>query len=137
MLLFPITLKTHLSSHPMFEGLHRNLKSKQPDSHCAKSRLCPAVLLLSFFLELFQSQYTSFSYTLLKVKVKSLSHVQLFATLWTVAYQAPPSIEFSRQEYWSGLPFPSPGDLPNPEIEPGSPTCGQTLYHLSHLRIIQ
>ena len=41
---------------------------------------------------------------------------------WTVAYQAPPSKEFSRQEYWSGLPFPSPGDLPNPGIEPRSPT---------------
>ena len=53
--------------------------------------------------------------------VKSLSHVQLFATPWTVAYQAPPSMGFSRQEYWSGLPFPSPGDLPNPGIEPRSP----------------
>ena len=57
----------------------------------------------------------------MKVKVKSLSPVLLFATLWTVAYQAPPSMGFSRQEYWSGLPFPSPGDLPNPGIEPGSP----------------
>ena len=41
---------------------------------------------------------------------------------WTVAYQVPPSMGFSRQEYWSGLPFPSPGDLPDPGIEPGSPT---------------
>ena len=56
------------------------------------------------------------------MKVKSLSPVQLFATPWTVAYQAPPSIGFFRQEYWSGLPFPSPGDLPDPGIEPGSPT---------------
>ena len=56
------------------------------------------------------------------VKVKSLSHVQLFATLWTVAYQVPLSMGFSRQEYWSGLPFPSPGDLPNPGIEPRSLT---------------
>ena len=55
-------------------------------------------------------------------EVKSLSLVWLFATPWTVAYQAPPSLGFSRQEYWSGLPFPSPGDLPNPGIEPGSPT---------------
>ena len=54
--------------------------------------------------------------------VKSLSHVRLFATPWTVAYQAPPSMGFSRQECWSGLPFPSPGDLPDPGIEPGSPT---------------
>ena len=53
--------------------------------------------------------------------MKSLRHVLLFATPWTVAYQAPPSMEFSRQEYWSGLPFPSPGDLPNPGIQPGSP----------------
>ena len=56
------------------------------------------------------------------MKVKSFSHVQLFATPWTVAYQALPSMGFSRQEYWSGLPFPSPGDLPNPGIELGSPT---------------
>ena len=52
--------------------------------------------------------------------VKSLSHVRLFATPWTVAYQAPPTMRFSRQEYWSGLPFPSPGDRPNPGIEPRS-----------------
>ena len=54
--------------------------------------------------------------------VKSLSRVWLFATPWTVAYQALPSMGFSRQEYWSGVPFPSPGDLPDPGIEPGSPT---------------
>ena len=54
-------------------------------------------------------------------KVKSLSCVQLFVTPWTIAYKGPPSMEFSRQEYWSGLPFPSPGDLPNPGIEPRSP----------------
>ena len=56
------------------------------------------------------------------VKVKSLSCVQLFATPWTIAHQAPLSMGFSKQEYWSGLPFPSPGDLPNPGIEPRSPT---------------
>ena len=44
------------------------------------------------------------------------------ATPWTVAHQAPLSMGFSRQESWSGLPFPSPGDLPNPGIEPRSPT---------------
>ena len=54
-------------------------------------------------------------------EVKSPSRVWLLATPWTVAYQAPLSMEFSRQEYWSGLPFPSPEDLPNPGIEPGSP----------------
>ena len=55
-------------------------------------------------------------------EVKSLSRVWLFSTPWTVAHQAPPSMEFSRQEYWSGLPFPSPGDLLDPGIKPGSPT---------------
>ena len=47
-----------------------------------------------------------------------LSRVQLFATPWTVAHQAPLSMEFFKQEYWSGLPFPSPGDLPDPGIKP-------------------
>ena len=56
-----------------------------------------------------------------KVKVKSLSRVRLFVTPWTVAYQAPQFMEFSRHEYWSGLPFPSPVDLPDPGIKPGSP----------------
>ena len=56
----------------------------------------------------------------MKVKVKSLSHVRLFATPWTVAYQAPPSMGFSRPECWNGLPFLSPGDLPDPGIKPGS-----------------
>ena len=55
-----------------------------------------------------------------KVKVKSLSHVRLFVTPWTVAHHVPLSMEFSRQEYWSGLLFPSPGDLPDPGIEPES-----------------
>ena len=66
-----------------------------------------------------------------KVKVKLLSHVQLFVTPWTVAYHAPPSMGFSRQEYWSGLPFPSPEDLPNPGIL-GLLHCRQMLHHLSH-----
>ena len=55
-------------------------------------------------------------------EVKSLSCAWLFVTPWTVACQAPPSMGFSRQEYWVGLLFPSPGDLPDPGIEPGSPT---------------
>ena len=53
--------------------------------------------------------------------MKSLSPVRLFAALWTVAYQASLSMGFSRQEYWSGLPLPSPEDLPDPRIEPESP----------------
>ena len=54
--------------------------------------------------------------------MKLLSCVQFFATPWTVTYQAPPSMGFPRQEYWSALPFPSPGDLPDPRIKPWSPT---------------
>ena len=49
-----------------------------------------------------------------------LSHVQIFGILWTIASQAALSMEFSKQEYWTGLPFPPPGDLPNPRIEPRS-----------------
>ena len=63
-----------------------------------------------------------------KVKVKSLILVWLFAIPWTVAHQAPPSMEFSRQEYWSGLPFPSPGDLPDPGIKPRSPALQANAF---------
>ena len=56
-----------------------------------------------------------------RVCVCTLSHVQLFVTPWSVAHQAPLSVGFSRQDYWSGLPLPSPGDLPNPGMESGSP----------------
>ena len=73
-------------------------------------------ILLKPGLQNFEHYFTSMC------EVKSLSRVRLFATLWTVAYQAPPSVGLFRQEYWSGLPFPSPGDLPNPGIEPRSPT---------------
>ena len=54
-------------------------------------------------------------------EVKSLSRVQLLVTPWTVAHQASLSVEFSRQESWTGLPFPPPGDLPDPGIEPETP----------------
>ena len=56
-----------------------------------------------------------------KKKVKSLSRVQFFGIPWTVAYQASQSMGFCRQKYWNRLPFPSPGDLPDPGIEPKSP----------------
>ena len=68
--------------------------------------------------------------------LSSFSHVRLFVTLWTVACQAPLSIGFSRQEHWSGLPCPPPGDLPEPGIKPKSHvscTCRQVLYHLNDL----
>ena len=60
-----------------------------------------------------------------------LSRVWLSTTPWTVARQALLSMEFSRQEYWSGLPFPTPGDLPNPGTEPGLLHCRPILYHCS------
>ena len=65
-------------------------------------------------------------------EVKLLSRVQLFATPWTVAYQAPRPMGFSGQEYWSGLPFPSPGIFPTQGSNPGVPHCRQTLYRLSY-----
>ena len=61
------------------------------------------------------------------------SHVRLFETLWIAACQTPLSMGFSRQEYWSGLPFPAPGDLPNPGIEPVSPAWQEASLPLSHL----
>ena len=65
--------------------------------------------------------------------MKLLSYVRLFATLWTVDYQDPPPMGFSRQEYWSRLPFPSPGDLLDPGFEPRSPA----LLLLSHFSRVQ
>ena len=59
---------------------------------------------------------------------QSLSCVRVFTTLWTVDNQAPLSMEFSRQEYWSGLPFPYPGDLPNPGIEPRYPALAVRFF---------
>ena len=89
----------------------------------------PYKLLFPFFPSVFY--VSEFSHMcdlccllILKVRsrcTKSLSRLRLFATPWTAAYQAPLSMGFSRQEYWNGLPFPSPGDLPDPGIEPGSP----------------
>ena len=63
---------------------------------------------------------------------KLLSHVQLFATPWTATHQAPLSMGFSRQEYWSGLTGPPPGDLPNPGIKSDLLHWRQILYYLSH-----
>ena len=71
-------------------------------------------------LELYTLQESFLKHKSKISEVKSLSCVRLFATPWTVAYQAPLSMEFSRQVYWSVLPFPSPGDLPNPGIKPRS-----------------
>ena len=89
--------------------------------------ICPSTCLFprlpcprSYSLPLFKPLTSLLRYRKEK-KVKSLSRVRLFVTPWTAAYQATPSMEFSRQEYWSGLPFPSPGDLPDPGIKLRSP----------------
>ena len=89
------------NSHPLASGSDPDFTDRNEEQRCA--------------LPLSWRQWK-------EAKVKSLSHVQLFATPWTVAYHAPPSMGFSRQESWSGLSFPSPGDLPDPGIKPRSPT---------------
>ena len=65
---------------------------------------------------------------MLLLLLSRFSRVRLCATPWTAAYQAPPSLGFSRQEHWSGLPFPSPGDLPDPGIEPMSPALAGRFF---------
>ena len=89
------------------------MKTKQPNqNHGQRSQQA--------FLQRRQEKTQNLTDYYRKVKVKLLSCVRLFVTPWTVAHQAPQSMEFSVQRYWSGLPFPSPGDLPDPGIEPRS-----------------
>ena len=85
-------------------------------------------LSIIFYLSLFYSLVNHEE----RKKVKSLSRVRLFVTLWTVAYQVPPSMGFSRQEYQSALPFLLPGIFPTQESNPGLWHCRQMLYPLSH-----
>ena len=93
--------------------------STKPYNICERNNKIYCLLwLVSLSIIWYHTWYTLWK----KVKMKSFSHVWLFATLWTVTCQAPLSMGFSRQEYWSGLPFPSPEELPNPGIEPRSPT---------------
>ena len=84
---------------------------------------------LRIIVRLFENEDTR---TLEDLCMCMLSHVQLFATPWTVAHQAPLSMKFSRQKYWSGLPFPSPGNLPSSGIEPRSPELQADSLPLSH-----
>ena len=105
---------------PIFQWLS-TAREQKADLGLAVNWLLSLLAHFSFILlfDKYASHYVPD--TVLVSEAKSFSHVQLFATPWTVAYQAPPSMGFSRQECWSGLPFPSPGDLPDPGIEPGSP----------------
>ena len=93
-----------------------------------KPSLCPP-----WDQELARSQIITLTTQLCPLLFSFLSCVQLFVTPWTVAHQAPLSMGFSRQEYWSGLPFPSPGDLPDPGIKPTSPAWQAVYLPLSHL----
>ena len=77
-------------------------------------------------------EFCYYCVTVLCFDFLAMRHEGLFGTLWTVAHQAPLSMEFSRQEYLSALPFPSPGHLPNPGMEPGSPALQAVSLHLSH-----
>ena len=97
--------------------------------HCSFDLFLLKLVMLSIFLWA-SSSYVPLGH--LWSEVKLLSCVWLFAAPWTVACQAPPSMGFSRQEYWSGLPFPSPEDVPNQKgSDTGLPHCRQTLYFLS------
>ena len=87
----------------------------------SKKRICPFLPIFVTTLPLSSVFSWSHAHPLCLCVCYLLSRVRLFVTPWTVAHQAPLSMEFSRQEYWSGLPFLSPGDLPNPGIRPWSP----------------
>ena len=110
-------------------------KLKKLSSHLLMTDWAQQIFIFThiIYLELFLVKkilYTcTYICTTYKTKYMSVcvcvSWVQLFPTPWTIARQDPQSVGFSRQEHWSGLPFPSPGDLPNPEIEPGSHIAGQ------------
>ena len=92
--------------------------------HLHLSMFCDCLLFYSICLCGFIPKTSTFVLVRLPVQFSSLqllSRVRLFETPWTAAHQAPVSMRFSRQRYWSGLPFPSPGCLPNPGIEPRSP----------------
>ena len=92
--------------------------------HCVRFQLCSQVIWTKIYIYI--------HIYMLVCMLTCFSRIRLFATLWTVACQAPLSMEFSRHGYWSGLPFPPPGDLPNPGVKPAtpeSPAGRRVLYH--------
>ena len=111
----------HLSPKDICTCLWRFLHWSYSHLSCPSwgNAIIPALNFLPLSLANFS--LIGLSYQSMFYLVKSLSRVRLSVTPWTVAHQAPPSMGFSRQEHWSGLPFPSPGDLPNPGIKPRSP----------------
>ena len=86
------------------------------------------VLMMSWTREDYKIQRKDYKALTTSKSVKLLSRAQLFVTPWSVAHHAPPSMGFSRQEYWSGLPFLSPGDLADPGIEPASPAVAGGVF---------
>ena len=101
----------------VFECIGSETRLSRTDYKCYHLLWCPQTNYLTFLcLSFLICNLGTHTHT-----QKSLSRARLFATPWIVAHQAPPPMEFSRQEYWSGLTFPSPGDLPDLGIEPGSP----------------
>ena len=102
---------------------HRTLKIRKTEYETENKKIRDSSSSQLLVYMTFTSQCTSV-----------LIHVQLFVTLWASAHQAPVCMEFSRQGYWRGLLCPSPGNLPDPRIEPVSRSGSQIPYHLSHLR---
>ena len=88
---------------------------------CWQSKGSHMLTLTISFIQTFTKQCNFLDYLVPACVLSHFSRVRLFAALWTVAHSSPLSVGFSRQEYWSGLPFPSPGDLPHPGINPGLP----------------
>ena len=136
------SLPTELSGSPNFEGKGKEVTRYRVFLHSKNLQPCQRTRLI-YHKGLYACMLSHFN------------HVQLFATLWTKAYQAPLSTGFFRQEYWSGLPCRAPGALPNPGIEPASltspalagrffttntvweahcllTTCKKTLHHSHH-----
>ena len=103
LLLFFFGKITFWNSYQVVNGIHDTCESSRKCQFILFC--CPCIMIICYY----------------EVKCQLLSRVQVFVIPWTVAQQAPLPMEFSRQEYWSGFPFPSPGDIPNPGIEPRSP----------------
>ena len=116
MLIYIITIILHHNIQFMMI-----LKNRSFITHSCRYNCCHPLwsILCHFILLIYVT--VSRGWKVKKKKCQSLSCIWIFATPWTIASQAPLSMEFSRQEYWSGLPFPSPGDLPHPGIELRSP----------------
>ena len=116
----PVFLPSQTHTHPRPSYLLKINDSGAPPITSGETFVCVSPLILDHCCRL---------NTVPSCVLSRFSHVQLCATLWTVARQAPLSMGFPRQEYWSGLPCPPPGDLPHPWMEPISPAVAAPLSH--------